>query len=277
MIQKQATMTPKGDDKVPIASAYEVLSTKEDFDPRVELDKPLGSGVSPEWEHIPEARGLIWRDDFFDDDENVVAVFDFDYDSMESHYKAASWGCFAGTVLCFPGTLFWCLAGLVPCYINKNVKWNVRAQHLAVTRSAILFVHDKRPALWGEECAVSRRTKAIPFDQVTDCTVTDAGSATCTIGTPLSKVTVDKPGFLTIVGLEDPHAFRKLILAMKKNSATRQSSTAAVLPVTMAERIDRGLAGDAGSEEVAGVLREIRDELRQHNKLLQTLKSSTEQ
>ena len=55
-----------GVDMMPIASAYIVLPSKEDFDndavrdanSHVEHDQPLGSRVSQNWEHIPDARGL---------------------------------------------------------------------------------------------------------------------------------------------------------------------------------------------------------------------------
>jgi hypothetical protein len=270
-------------DDVPIASAYAVVPTNEDVelaevvqaaDSRLDLNRPLGSGVSPQFADIAEARGLTWRDDFFDDEDDVVAVFDFDYDSMECHYKCLSWGALGGAAVCCPGFTFtFALFGLVPCFLNKNVKWNVRAQHLAVTRDGILFVRDKRPTLWGELCSVGKRMKTIPFDQITDCTMTDAGSATCVLGSTLSSVAVDTPSSgnnkhdLRIVGLEDPRAFQKLVLAMK-----RQGNHSSVLPLAM-DRIDRSLAQtEREGGDVSGLLREIRDELRQNNEMLQSMK-----
>jgi hypothetical protein len=271
-------------DDLPIASAYAVVPTKEEVeladvvqtaDSRLDLNQPLGSGVSPQFADISEARGLTWRDDFFDDEEDVVAVFDFDYGSMECHYKCLSWGALGGAAFCFPGFIFpFALFGLVPCFLNKNVKWNVRAQHVCVTRDGILFVHDQRPTLWGEHCSAGKRMKTIPFDQITDCTMTDVGSATCVLGTALSSVEIDTPSSgnnnkhdLRIVGLENPRAFQKLVLAMK-----RQGNQSSVLPLAM-DRIDRSLAQtDSEGGDVSNLLREIRDELRQNNKMLQSMK-----
>lgn len=283
-------------DEIPIPSAYAVVPTKEEVDlaqpvpavrARVELDRPLGSGVSPEFESIPEARGLTWTDDFFDDEEGLIAAFDLDYDSMECQYKTLSWGCLGGTVLCFPSVIPFLLVGLVPCYVNQNVKWNVRAQHLAVTRNGILFIHDKRPSLWGDSCTVGKRTMIVPFDQITDCTVAESTSpsSTCTIGGALSHVTVNTPGSnnnkneMKIVGLQNPRAFQKLVLAMKRYGGVhhQQSSNshATSLPVAL-DRIDRSLDSNNAGENVSGLLREIRDELRQNNEMLQSMKPTSQ-
>lgn len=83
----------RGEEEVPMASACAVVPTKEELETvpnsSVELHCPAANSVSPEFLHIiPEARDLTWRDDFFEDEQNVVAVFDFDYDSMEHHYRA---------------------------------------------------------------------------------------------------------------------------------------------------------------------------------------------
>ena len=274
------------EDQVPIASAYAVVPNEEEMeerfspaivdDPRLRVDHPLGTRVSQEFDYICEAQNLTWHDDFFEHDEDVIAVFDFDYDNMERHYRTLGWGFAASTVLCFPGSLFWCLVGMVPCYLNKNVTWSVRAKHLAVTPHGIVLVNDRRPCLWGEQCAVAKLTKTIPFDQIINCTVTDLGAGTCSIGPTLSQVTIDTPARNTIVGLQDPHAFAKLVLAMKRYAPNQvplgmSSTRAASLPVAMAQRIDRGLAAGE-KDEVAGILKEIRDELRQHNELLKTMK-----
>jgi hypothetical protein len=72
---------------------------------------------------------------------------------------------------------------------------------------------------------------------------------------------------LTIAGLHSPQAFKKLVWAMKRAnnvvpSAPRGNTV-----------LDRGLAAAAetnpsSSEDVATLLRDIRDELRQHNEAL---------
>jgi hypothetical protein len=277
-----------------VVTAYSVVPDKEQEIPAyytvadgtvVELDTPAAHSVAQEqYAHIPETKGLSWRDDFFEDENfnDVVAVFDYDYEGMEGHYMCASWGCLGLHVcqlgvlgplvylFCCPSIIPWMLVGLVPCHLNKNVRWNVRAQHIALTQSGIIFVHDRRPACWGEECcSVSKHTKFIPYDQITECVVTDSGNS------QLSKVTIDTTARsntsnkhhccrhdLEIVGLENPHAFQKLVIALMMKRG--QNPQAAAAPDMVME--DRGAAhvrnDTDDAKTVAGLLREIRDELR---------------
>jgi hypothetical protein len=145
-----------------VASAYAVLP-KEDSETTssttptavataVELNRPAFRSVNPRYAHIPEARSLSWADDFFDnngdDDEDIVAVFDFDYDNMESYYSSLGWTCMGATLL-VPNIFTLAIFGLVPCCLNNNVRWNVRAQHVAITRDGVRFVHDKHSTCWG--------------------------------------------------------------------------------------------------------------------------------
>ena len=149
-----------------VASAYAVVPTREDDFPSTpvalaELNHPAYRNVSPEYAHLPEARYLGWEDDFFDDDDDIVAVFDIDYKSMEHYYASLGW-MFLGATLFFPNCFGIALLGLVPCYLNRNVQWNVRAQHVAVTRDGIRFVHDKHKTCWGYACAdAGKRSKTV--------------------------------------------------------------------------------------------------------------------
>ena len=106
-----------------------------------------------EFPHIPEARDLTWRDEFFDDEsDGVVAVFDLDYEPMESYYERLSWVGYGATCI-FP-SFFWCLTALgAPCYLRRNVQWAVRAQHVAITRDGVRFVKERRPTCWGLPCS----------------------------------------------------------------------------------------------------------------------------
>lgn len=65
------------------------------------LDRPYNA-VSSEFSSIPEARDLTWTDDFFNDDEDVVAVFDFDYEAMESFYTSVGWVWMGASILYGP-------------------------------------------------------------------------------------------------------------------------------------------------------------------------------
>ena len=37
---------------------------------------------------IPETRDIVWYDDFFDDADGIVAVFDYDYDQLLVYERA---------------------------------------------------------------------------------------------------------------------------------------------------------------------------------------------
>lgn len=71
----------------------------------------------------------------------------------------------------------------------------------------------------------------------------------------------------TITGLQNPDAFKKLLWAMKRRNATASIDVANVMVA-----VDAAAAG-VSSQDVAALLRDIRDELRQHNAVLQTLQA----
>jgi hypothetical protein len=120
------------------------------------VDQPIKT-VNPEYANLPELKGLTWTDSFFDEDDDIIAVFDFDYDAMESFYTNMGWAAIASTLLYSP--LFIAqLVALVPCYLRKNVRWSSRSQHVAITRDGIRFVHDRRPSCWGLSCTDQGKT-----------------------------------------------------------------------------------------------------------------------
>jgi hypothetical protein len=150
-----------------VATAYKVVATEEEDE--ASTDTTVATAVlstkvvaysqqqqvrtvSPLYHNIPEARNLTWNDDFFDDDhEDIVAVFDLDYDSMESFYTNVGWATLACAIV-FPQMMSLALVGLVPCVLRQNIQWSVQAQHVAVTRDGIRFVRDKRKTCWGLPC-----------------------------------------------------------------------------------------------------------------------------
>lgn len=119
-------------------------------DPSLYLDKPAKM-VDERYSDLPEVQNLTWTDSFFDGDDDVIAVFDFDYDAMESFYTNVGWVSLGCTLLYTPLFML-SLAGLAPCYLRSNVRWNTQSQHVAVTRDGIRFVRDKRPSCWGWQC-----------------------------------------------------------------------------------------------------------------------------
>jgi hypothetical protein len=71
------------------------------------------------------------------------------------------------------------------------------------------------------------------------------------------------PHDLSISGLVRPEAFKKLVLAMKRQT----------IPPASMEFLDRGLSNLQDSN-VTQLLQDIRDELRQHNQMLQSIQSN---
>jgi len=71
---------------------------------------------------------------------------------------------------------------------------------------------------------------------------------------------------LKIAGLKDPHAFKKLVWAMKRS----RGGGVASMPVAL-DMMDRKGTDNA---DVSSLLMEIRDELRLHNTLLQSMKAA---
>jgi uncharacterized protein (DUF58 family) len=99
---------------------------------------------------------------------------------------------------------------------------------------------------------------------ITDCDIVEPAGNTC-ICTPQTLYSVHlktassdrNRNELNIQGLKDPHSFKKLVWAMKR--ATTGGATSS-LPEALT-MVDRG--SDNNTDEVATLLREIRDELRQ--------------
>jgi hypothetical protein len=263
--------------------------------------------------HLPEAAHLSWEDDYFDDDEqavhdeNVVAVFDLDYDAMERYWERVSWTSMGASMLLLPHVAWIALLGLAPCYLRQNVRWTIRAQHVAITRDGIRFVRERRPTCWGSACTdAGRSTKTIPFDHITDCSIEEPAGNTCLwIPNTLHTVQIDTASSersqheLTIVGLKDPVAFKRLVWAMKRHyhpgrpDPMATAATAAAAPASAVavsnnnssnnaamERALTSLASASSSPSgddptvVAALLREIRDELRHNNDALRGLSRS---
>jgi hypothetical protein len=147
----------KGSAESVVTNAYVVVDSEEEHVPTarvVEFDRPDVRSVTVGNSHIPEAVGLVWEDDYFDDHEDIIAVFDLDYENMVSYYRSISWLTY-GITLCFPNCLWMsCLLG-VPCYLNDNVNWSILSQHVAITKTGICYVQEKRKTLWGCDCTDS--------------------------------------------------------------------------------------------------------------------------
>jgi hypothetical protein len=207
-------------------------------------------------------------DEFFGGDTGLVSVFDFDYDliiDFKTQLQTAQ------LVFCPFIWPFACIA-CYPCFLKKNVEWDARAQHVALTVDGIRYVKDKRKSLCGFSCTdKGRESKTVPYDKITDCDVQEpAGTACCCcIPNVLSKVHVDtassgKTGEgqvsheLSLEGLRHHNEFKQAVWAMKRGEAPANAS------VPMA-----GVSGQMSAPSQAQMnttlLTEIRDELRSLN------------
>ncbi len=106
---------------------------------------------------------------------------------------------------------------------------------------------------------------AVPFDKITDCDVVEpAGNSCLCVANILSIVNIDTASSgtdgrkeLRLAGLKNPHGFKKLVWAMKRSQQAHSK-------------------GASTNDEMTSLLREIRDELRSNNELLQEKRGVTE-
>ena len=87
-------------------------------------------------------KALRWEDNFFANEEGLIAVFDFDYPQVASFLKSvACTNMLVGTLCLVP-----CLSSLCcyPCFFRQQIDWDVYSQHVAITRDGIKYVKDKR-------------------------------------------------------------------------------------------------------------------------------------
>jgi hypothetical protein len=121
-------------------------------------DADMIGSCSNAYYHIPEARNLVWQDDYFVNDSDVIAVFDFDYDAMETYYSSIGWTLYGGSLFCLPNLFTLMTFSLLPCYLRNNVSWNVRSKHVAITREGIRFVVERHPTCYGHSCMDAGRS-----------------------------------------------------------------------------------------------------------------------
>jgi len=285
----------------PLVVSSSSSSSQHHVDESLYVDKPVRT-LDAKYLSLANLRQeLKWTDTFFDDEDDgdVIAVFDFDYDKMESFYTSIGWATLASTCLYTPIFVASVVLG-VPCYLNQNVQWSTRSKHVAITQDGIRFVQERRPTCWGLPCSdKGKSSKTVPFDKITDCDIEEpAGNSCLCVLNILSTVNVDTASSgtegkkeLKLAGLKDPHSFKKLVWAMKRSQQQQQqqqqqhhgfgvgssahaaadAASAAANSMVMADYGGSGSgSGSGASEEVSSLLREIRDELRVNNQLLQT-------
>eukprot|EP00440_Ansanella_granifera_P056178 gb/GFBE01060889.1/.p1 GENE.gb/GFBE01060889.1/~~gb/GFBE01060889.1/.p1 ORF type:complete len:242 (+),score=42.49 gb/GFBE01060889.1/:1-726(+) len=214
-------------------------------------------------------------DNYFANEPNLIAPFDFDYDVITDFTTKLRWAQF----LSIPPAWMSCFC-CSPCFLTQNVHWDVRSQHVALTVDGIRYVKEKRKSLCGLPCTdKGRESKTVPYDKITDCDVQEpAGMACCCcipnvlstvhIDTASSGAKVDGGGIrheLELVGLAHPSAFKHSVWAMKR----RITPAGASVPLTPAG----ALSAPGQTEMTTSLLTEIRDELKMLNQQIREQKA----
>jgi hypothetical protein len=235
-------------------------------------------------QRLPETADLTWEDDYFDREQqvlvsghDVIAVFDYDYDAIEdfetkratmnmliSGALIAVYGGLMGALLFGPIGAILC-AVLLPCGIyvpsgccclfRQQVRWRVRAQHLAVTEDGIRLVSEQHRGRWGRPAFdVAKTSRMVAMEQIIDCDVYEPAGSECWCGgVPRTLVTVslattapvaggiivagggaagqqynNNPNLfqLRVDGLKEPYQFHQLIWALKKRAKQAGSASA---------------------------------------------------
>jgi hypothetical protein len=121
---------------------------------------------------LPEASSLQWNDDFFAQEDDIVAVFDLDYDAVWAYYTLKLSSTFLGICLYFAVILWFvmtptiigymflscCLLSLVTAF---HLLRSANAQHVAITSDGVRFVVDRYRLLgvWSwTECGKTTKT-----------------------------------------------------------------------------------------------------------------------
>mmetsp|Transcript_110937 Transcript_110937/g.214844 ORF Transcript_110937/g.214844 Transcript_110937/m.214844 type:complete len:229 (+) Transcript_110937:88-774(+) len=200
-------------------------------------------------------------DKYFQNDPETVHVFDFDYEKI---IKFKSKVAHMELGICLPITALFCL----PCLVKKNVTWEARAMHVALTVDGIRYVVDKHKTGCGSSCTdVGKTVTTIPYSNITDCYVVEpAGTACCCCirnvlatvyihtapGRGTSSIGSRRLPDLVLEGLFEPLEFQQTLWAMKREDG--------------AGRKEKKASFEGPSKDKEGsntdVLQEIRDELR---------------
>ena len=211
------------------------------------------------------------RDVYFAQEPNLIAAFDFDYQTIVDFTTSLRW---AQLVFLPPA---WCsMACCYPCFLQQNVEWDVRSQHVALTVDGIRYVKEKRKSMCGLPCTdKGRESKTVPYDKITDCDVMEpAGTACCCcIQNVLSKVHVDTASSgvggeggvrheLELHGLVDAPAFKHSVWAMKRR----------VAPAGAQVPLGPRSSAPGQMEMQISLLTEIRDELKHLNETMDSRK-----
>jgi hypothetical protein len=207
---------------------------------------PIATSIHQKDEELPVNKAYLvtWEDTFFDDEENLIAVFDFDYPLMEAHQVKVYTTANLVFLLCvlpdlclsrpLDGWWFYVKVAFYTliivdsfCFLKKKVQWDVYSHHLCITRDGIKYVRDKRKTCFVCPCTDARKTtQIVPLDKVTNVDIMEpVGKTYCCIRNTLTTVIISKaPAYLEsrsleLRGLKEPCKFKNYIMELKRANA----------------------------------------------------------
>jgi len=190
---------------------------------------PLMNSASPPPIVVGAPMGMSAADQFFNGDEGLVSVWDFDYDTIIDFNTQLQWA----TLLTTPPMWISCLC-CYPCFLRKNVEWSSRARHIALTVDGIRYVTEKHPSMCGLSFTDrGKESKTVPYDKITDCDVQEpAGTACCCfIPNVLTHVHLDTASSgggeheLVVQGLKYANDFKQAVWEMKRSDLPKMSAS----------------------------------------------------
>eukprot|EP00933_Yihiella_yeosuensis_P083963 TRINITY_DN9827_c0_g1_i1.p1 TRINITY_DN9827_c0_g1~~TRINITY_DN9827_c0_g1_i1.p1 ORF type:complete len:257 (-),score=31.19 TRINITY_DN9827_c0_g1_i1:373-1143(-) len=233
------------------------------------LSAAAGGGVSPAGGTGTAVQIPPSTDNFWANEPNLIGSFDFDYDLITAFEKKRGWAALCVAVPTWPLACLTC----VPCFLNKNVEWFVRSQHVALTIDGVRYTKEKRPSLCGLSCTdKGKESKTVPYDMITDCDILEpAGNACCCcipnvypiihIDTASSRSGGDQgvQHELELKGLRFSTEFKQAVWAMKRNRPPPGSK------MQMESLAPKQAEMTGSSAACESLLTDIRDELRKLN------------
>jgi hypothetical protein len=117
---------------------------------------PTEGDEDPYFHELRRTLDLTWEDDFFDDfQDDIVAVFDVDYERLTTFETAKQWTLLCALMFIIPHVVIPGLLLCTPWYVRRNARWYAQATHVALTKTHVLKVIDKRRTCWGS-CHAAR-------------------------------------------------------------------------------------------------------------------------
>jgi len=189
----------------------------------------------------PTSSAMDSKDTYFNGQEGVLQVFDFDYEKISEYKWKVDNNNTLALFACFPPLCLVC--GPFHFICGKENLDSVKAQHVAITQDGIRYIVEKHK----KDCRFDfqdqgKTTKTVPYDKLTDCDIEEPAGAEgpicCMVNRVLDIVNVDtasgtrggegQPGHeLTLEGLTDPQGFKNAVWACKRGEHPGLGSTGA--------------------------------------------------